>query len=81
MALRFGIPRRIKELDIYINIIKDQELFPANEVFKVQYVILKKEGLGKSKHKPSIIKEDKETLSKKCFQYKYAKKTTKKEFF
>ena len=58
MALKFSIPQRTKELDIHINIIKDQELFAANEVFKAQYVDLKKVGLGKSKHKPSIVKED-----------------------
>ena len=41
-----------------INIIKDQESFTTNEVFKAQSVFLKKEGLGKSTHKPPIIEED-----------------------
>ena len=57
VALRFRIQRRIKELDISINIIEDQEFFAANEVFKAQSVFLKKEGLGKSTHKTPIIKE------------------------
>ena len=45
-------------MDISINIIEDQEFFAANEVFKAQFVFLKKEGLGKSTHKTPIIKED-----------------------
>ena len=55
--------RRIKKLDISINIIEDQEFFAANEVFKAQCVFLKKEGLCKKyTHKPLIIEEDMQKL-------------------
>ena len=57
VALRFGIQRRIKELNISFNIIKDQGFFATNEVFKAQCIFLKKEGPGKNTHKPPIIEE------------------------
>ena len=82
VALRFGIKRGIKQLDISINIIEDQEFFAANEVFKAQCVFLEKEGLGKSTHKPPIIEEDMQKLyQSNVFDINTPKGLQRKVFF
>ena len=82
VALRFGIQRRIKELDISINIIEVQEFFATKEVLKAQCVFLKKEGLGKSTHKPPIMEEDMQKLyQSNVFNINTPKGLQKKVFF
>ena len=82
VALRFGIQRRIKELDISINIIEDQEFFAASEVFKAQCVFLKTQGLVKSTHKPPFIKEDMQKLyQSNVFDINTPKGVQRKVFF
>ena len=82
VVLRFGIQRLIKELDISINIIEVQEFFATKEVLKAQCVFLKKEGLGKSTHKPPIMEEDMQKLyQSNVFNINTPKGLQKKVFF
>ena len=57
-TIRFGLQRKLKELDDTIGIIGDPCFAKSNDLFKAQLVQLKKKGYGKIEHKPPILKED-----------------------
>ena len=58
VSIRHGLQRKFKECRMDLDIISDVEFSEANTNFKAQCVQLKKNGLGKTEHKPSISSED-----------------------
>ena len=61
-TIRFGLQRKVKQLDDTIDIIGDPSFSKCNNMFQAQLVQLKKKGYGKVKHKQPILKEDLQKL-------------------
>ena len=59
VSIRHGLQRKFKEWRMELDIISDNEFVESNNtMFKAQCIQMKKNGLGKTDHKPSISTED-----------------------
>ena len=57
-SIRFGIQRKFKQMRANFDIIEDTEFSSSSEMFKAQCIHLKRQGLAKVEHKPSIKRSD-----------------------
>lgn len=57
-SIRFGIQRKFKQIRSNFDIIEDAEFNASSEMFKAQCIHLKRQGLAKVEHKPSIKRSD-----------------------
>lgn len=80
-AIRFGLNRHFKNTK-GTDIIKDPAFVEANKVFLAQCVDLKRQGLGKTQHKPSILENDLRKLYEcKIFGFEDPQTLQNKVFF